>query len=136
MPGMTSDTSVQVEELTSALPNEDLWGSFKVKSVDGNRLELMGWALGTKSEVERIEIVAGDSVVGSTAPSIPRAEVAQEFPDRESASRCGFEVAMEAKGRGQSTLALRAILDDGSEAAIGELRVVAPGRRWGGVFRR
>jgi len=133
---MRSDTLVQVEEFTSALPNDDLWGSFKVKNVDGSRLELIGWALGTSSEVARIEIVAGDTVVASIAPSLPRAEVAQEFPDRESAASCGFEVAMEANGKGQSTLVVRAVLDDGSEAPLGEVRVVAPGRRWGGVFRR
>ena len=133
---MTSDTLVQVEELASALPNEGVWGSLKVKNVDGSRLELIGWALGTRSEVERIEIVADGAVVGSTAPSLPRVEVAQEFPDRESAASCGFEVAMEASGKGQSTLAVRAILDDGSEAPLGELRVVAPGRRAGDVLRR
>jgi len=128
IPAMTSDTVVQVEELISALPNEDLWGSFKASSIDRNRLELVGWALGTRSEVERIEIVAGANVVGSTAPSLPRAEIAQEFPDRESAASCGFEVTMEATGKGRSMLALRAVLDDGSRAPLGELRVVASGR--------
>jgi hypothetical protein len=133
---MTSKTSVQVEELTSSLPSASLWGSFKVKSVEGSRLEVMGWALGTSTDVERIEIVAGDAVVASTSPCLPRAEVAREFPDRQSAANCGFEVVMEARGKGRSTLGLRAVLEDGSEVPIGELRVVAPGRAWSGVLRR
>jgi hypothetical protein len=43
---------------------------------------------------------------------------------------------MEARGKGRSTLGLRAVLEDGSEVPIGELRVVAPGRAWSGVLRR
>src|ERR1700754_3905144 len=111
---MTSDT-VQVEELTSGLPSAELWGSFKVKTVEGSRLELIGWALGTSTDIERIEIVAGDTVVASTSPSLPRFEVAQEFPGREAAANCGFEVVMEARGKGRSTLELRAVLEDGME---------------------
>jgi hypothetical protein len=133
---MTSNTSVQVEELTSGLPNAALWGSFKVKNVEGGRLELMGWALGTATDVERIEIVAGDDVVASTSPGLPRAEVAKEFPERQLAANCGFEVVIEARGKGRSRLGLRAVLEDGSEVPMGELRVVAPGRAWSGVFRR
>jgi hypothetical protein len=128
--------SVQVEELKSELPNPDLWGSFKVKGAEGGRLELIGWALGTRNEVEKIEVVADGRVVASTSPRLPRAEVGREFPDRAQAAQCGFEVTIEAKGKGTSRLELRAVLDDGTEAAMGELRVLAPSRRWSNVFRR
>jgi len=131
---MSTEPSVKVEEQTSDVPNEKIWGSFKVKRAEGHQLELMGWALGTGAEVEVIEIVASGTVVATTKPSLPRAEVAEEHPNRKSAATCGFEVAMEAKGKGQSTLELRAVLDDGTLAPIGQLRVLAPPRRWPSLF--
>lgn len=108
------------------MPTPNLWGAFRVKSSEGNRLELVGWALGAASEVKEIEVLAGGSVVGSAAPNIARADLAEEFPDRRSASTCGFEVALEALGNGESSLELRAILEDGTEVAMGEIRVLAP----------
>jgi hypothetical protein len=131
-----TEASLQIEELTSALPTPNLWGAFKVKSSEGNCLELVGWALGTVSEVKEIVVVTGGAVVASAAPSLPRAELAEEFRDRQSAATCGFEVAIEARGKGESTLELRAVLEDGTEVAMGEIRVLAPTRRWGNVFRR
>jgi len=133
---MSADASLQVEELSKELPNADLYGFFKVKATEGSRLELMGWALGTSAEVEKIEVLAGTKVVAATKPSLPRPEVAAEFPDRETAPECGFEVTIEARGKGRSTLELRAVLEDGTEAPMGRLQVSAPERRWAGVFRR
>jgi len=133
---MSKETSVQVQDLNSSLPNDGLWGSFKVKGVEGSRLQLMGWALGKSADVERIEILAAGRVVASTVPSLPRPEIASEFPDRAAASSCGFEVTIEAQGKGVSVLELRAAMSDGGEVQIGRLQVVAPARRWSGVFRR
>lgn len=133
---MSADASLQVEELSNGLPSSDLWGFFKVKTTEGSRLELIGWVLGAGAEVEKIEVRAGDKVVAATEPSLSRPEVAEEFPDREDAAKCGFELTIEARGKGQSTLELRATLDDGTEAPMGRLQVSAPGRRWAGVFRR
>lgn len=127
---------MQVQELASSLPNASLWGSLKVQSAEGSRLELIGWALGASADVERIEVVAGGAVVASTAPSLPRPEIASEFPDREAAARCGFQVVIEARGKGLSILDVRAALSDGTAAPMGQLRVLAPPRRWSGVFRR
>jgi hypothetical protein len=128
--------SVQVEEVKSDLPSSDLWGSFKVKDSEGSRLELIGWVLGAKEDVSRVEIVADGRVVASIAPSLPRAEVGAEFPDRPAAASCGFEVTIEAKGKGTSRLTVQAVLEGGAEAPMGEVRVVAPARRWSDVFRR
>lgn len=133
---MTAPAPVQVEELKNELPSSELWGSFKIKESEGSRLELIGWVLGTRNEVTRIEIVADGRVVASTNPQLPRAEVGREFPDRPTAAESGFEVTIEGKGKGTSRLELRAVLDDGTEAAMGELRVTAPSRRWSNVFRR
>lgn len=133
---MTQEPSVQIEEIVSALPNGQLWGSFRVKSAEGSRLELIGWALAKSAEVEAVEIVAAGTVVAATKPSLVREELAKEFPDRESAGTAGFEVAIEAHGKGPSKLQLRAVLDDGTEAPMGEVRVLAPARRWSNIFRR
>jgi hypothetical protein len=127
--------SVQVEHLTTALPRAELWGSFKVHGIEGSRLKLVGWALGTVSEVERVEILVKGSVVASTVPSLPRKELEEQFPDRQSAGTCGFQVAIEASGKGKSTLELRAVLEDETTVPMGEIHVLAPARRWD-VFRR
>jgi hypothetical protein len=133
---MSADASLQVEELSNALPNADLWGFFRVKATEGSRLELMGWVLGTSAEVKKIEVLAGEKVIAVTEPNLARPEVAEEFPDRDAAAECGFELTIEARGKGQSALELRATLEDGTEAPMGWLQVSAPGRRWAGVFRR
>jgi hypothetical protein len=133
---MSADSSLQVEELSNALPSAELWGFFRVKATEGSRLELMGWVLGTAAEVQKIEVLAGDKVVAATEPGLSRPEVAEEFPDREAAAESGFELTIEARGKGQSTLELRATLEDGTEAPMGRLQVSAPERRWAGVFRR
>jgi hypothetical protein len=133
---MSADASLQVEELASELPNADLWGFVKVKATEGSRLELMGWVLGAKADVEKIEVVAKGKVVAAAEPGLSRPEVAAEFPDRESAAHCGFDLVIEAHGKGRSTLELRATLDDGTAAPIGRVEVSAPERRWAGVFRR
>ena len=87
------------------------------------------------SEVERVEILAKGSVVASTVPSLARKELEEQFPDRQSAGTCGFQVAIEASGKGKSTLELRAVLEDETTVPMGEIHVLAPARRWD-VFRR
>jgi hypothetical protein len=127
-------SDLNVEDLTVA-PAPELWGSFKVLAVEGSRLELFGWVLGKHSEVERVEVLAGGSVIASSALGERRADIAGEHPERESAATCGFRVVIEAKGKGRSELQLRAALEDGTSATLGAVNVLAPARRWD-VFRR
>jgi hypothetical protein len=127
-------SDLKVEDLAVA-PAPEVWGSFKVLGVEEARLELFGWVLGKHSEVERVEVLAGGSVIASSALGEPRADIAGEHPERESAATCGFRVVIEAKGRGRSELHLRAVLDNGTPAQMGAVRVLAPARRWD-VFRR
>ncbi|HET7416406.1 MAG TPA: hypothetical protein VFJ61_02110 [Solirubrobacterales bacterium] len=128
-------SDLKVEEVASALPVPELWGSFKVLEVKGSRLELFGWVLGKDSEVGRVEVLAGGSVIASTAPDVSREDIAKLHPERGSAATCGFRVVIEAKGKGHSELELRAMLADGSAVRMGAVRVLAPTRRWD-VFRR
>jgi hypothetical protein len=127
---------LKVEDLAGAMPTPELWGSFKVKGIEGNRLELIGWVIGRQSEVERVEIVAGGGVVATSRPEIPRPEVAEQMPERPTAATCGFEITMEASGKGESVLELRAVLEDGTAAQMGQMRTVVPPQRWSGLFRR
>lgn len=128
-------SDLKVEELASALPAPELWGSFKVLEVKGSRLELVGWVLGTSSEVERVEVLAGGSVIASARPDVRRDDIAQLHPERPSAATCGFRVVIEAKGKGRSELELRAVLADGTPVKMGTVGVLAPTRRWD-LFRR
>jgi hypothetical protein len=131
-----SDRSLQIEELKSTLPTDQLWGAFRVQEADGSRLVVVGWVLGTSQDVESVEILAQGSAVASAAPTLSRPEVAEQFPDRETAANCGFGLTLEAKGRGKSVLAVQAVLEDGTIAPMGEIRTVAPVRRWTDVLRR
>jgi len=128
-------SDLKVEELASALPAPELWGSFKVLEVKGSRLELFGWVLGKDSEVQRVEVLAGGAVIASSALGVPREDIAKEHPGRESAATCGFRVVIEAKGKGRSELELRAVLADETPVRMGAVHVLAPTRRWD-VFRR
>jgi hypothetical protein len=118
------------------LPNDRLWGAFRVLKTEGSRLVLVGWALGISEEVESVQVLAEGAVVGSTTLGLPRLDVAEQFPDRPTAASCGFELALEAKGKGKSVLYVRAVLEDGTEKSMGEIRAVAPARRWSDVLRR
>ncbi|MBS1886489.1 MAG: hypothetical protein JSU06_04795 [Actinobacteria bacterium] len=123
---MSDGAALEVENVTNALPNDRLWGSFRVREIEGNRLALIGWVLGASAEVDRIDIVDdADTVVATVAPELPRTDIAAEFPDRPAAATCGFELAVEAEGRGAGHLQLRAVFNDGTEAPIGTLSVTA-----------
>jgi hypothetical protein len=93
-----SDRSLQIEELKSTLPTDQLWGAFRVQEAEGSRLVVVGWVLGTSQDVESVEILAQGSAVASATPTLPRLEVAEQFPDRETAANCGFGLTLEAMG--------------------------------------
>jgi hypothetical protein len=131
-----SERSLQIEELNSALPNDLLWGAFRVRETQGSRLVLVGWVLGIDQEVESVQLLARGTVVASTSPRLSRSDITEQFPDRRAAATCGFELALEAKGKGQSILAVEAVMEDGTAAPMGEIRALAPPRRWADVLRR
>lgn len=128
-------SDLKVEDLSSALPTPEVWGSFKVLGVEKSRLELFGWVLGKSSEVDHVEVLAGGSVIARSSLGVPREDLAQLHPGRESAATCGFRVVIEAKGKGRSQLELRAMLEDGTPVRMGAVHVLAPARRWE-LFRR
>jgi hypothetical protein len=131
---MTNDASITVEDLQVTMPNEDLWGSFRVNTVEGDRLGLVGWAIGIHSDVRQIELLYTGTVVASVTPALERPDLVEVFPDRD-VSSSGFEIAVAATGRGQSQLDLEALLADGRRATLGTVTVTTP-KRWPGLFRR
>jgi len=130
-----SDAALQVEDISSTLPTAEIWGAFKILGVEKTRLELFGWVLGKSGEVERVEVLAKGTVIASAAPDVPRNDIAELHPGRESATTCGFKVVIEAKGKGKSELELRAVLEDQTPVPMGTIQVMSPARRWD-VFRR
>jgi hypothetical protein len=131
-----TDRSLKIEELKSFLPTDQLWGACRVQEAEGSRLIVVGWALGVQQDVESVQVVAGGKVVASASPTLPRPEVGEEFPDRKEAATSGFALTLEAKGKGSSVLTVQAALEDGTISPMGEIRTVAPVRRWADVLRR
>jgi hypothetical protein len=132
---MSTEASVRIDDLSLATPNADVKAQFRVKNVEGNRLELIGWAFGNERRIDQVEILSGDTVVAAAAPTTARPDVAKAHPDSPQAELSGFEMAIAAQGKGASYLRLRARLEDGTEVPLGTLRVVSP-RRWSNFFRR
>jgi hypothetical protein len=114
--------AVEVLEELHASPDRRARGGFRVERAD-SVLELAGWALGLDSAVIEVEVSAGGEIVGRATPTAKRPDIAAAFPDRDAADRCGFALALEPSGAGQSVLTVDAALADGSRVALGELRV-------------
>ncbi len=129
------EAAVEIVDLTHATPDERLRCHFRVEQ-DGSTLQLVGWALGSDSPVLCVEVLSRDEVVATTAPTLERPDIAEAFPDLEGAGACGFRLAIEPSGKGQSRLELRATFADGERAPIGELEVRTPERRRKGILRR
>lgn len=132
---ITQEHSMQIIDMTHATPNDRLQGHFRVEQED-SKLEFVGWALGADSPVTSVEVVSAGEIVASTSVAIERPDIAKAFPDKAGAATCGFRLAIEPSGKGQSRLELRATLKDGDHAAMGELEVSTPGRRRKGILRR
>ena len=126
---------VKVDDLERAAPNADLRGDVRVKRLSGSRVELMGWAIGRKSPVTRIEVVSAGAVVGSTTTGVSRPDLAKAFPDEPGAAAAGYEIGIDAGRKVGGELGVQAVLADGTRAPLGNLRVEPPRRRWRDMLR-
>jgi Methyltransferase domain len=134
-PDVVEEPNVKVLDIVHATPNEGVRGHFRVEQ-GADALDVVGWVLGEKRSVVAIEIVAGGEVVASTSPVLERPDIAEAFPDAKGADTCGFQLAIEPSGKGESHLDVRATLDDGSQVPIGELEVASSRGRRKGFLRR
>jgi predicted SAM-dependent methyltransferase len=132
---LTEELKLQIVELTHSTPNDQLRGHFRVEQ-EGTTLQLIGWVLGLGPAVVGVEVLADTEVVAGTSPVIERPDIAEAFPDVSGADTCGFQLAMEPSGKGRSQLELRATLEDGEHAPIGQLEVTTSRGRRKGLFRR
>lgn len=136
MPRMTQNrATVKIGDPALAVPNADLRGDVRIQGVADDRLELRGWAIGRKSPVARIEILSEGAVVGSTTTGVSRRDLAKAFPDEAGAATAGYEIEVRAEREGESKLEVQAVLEDGTRAPLGHLRVESR-RRWRDMFRR
>jgi hypothetical protein len=134
-PGVADDPSLQIVEMAHSTPNDELHGHYRVEQ-DDSTLQLVGWVLGVNAQVVGVEVLSGSEVVASASPVVERPDIAEAFPDLPGVDTCGFQLAIEPSGRGRSRLELRATLEDGRQAPLGEIEVMtSPGRRKG-LFRR
>lgn len=132
---VADEAAVQVLETAHSAPNERVRGNFRVAQADST-LELVGWALGLGSPVVQLEVISNGEVVARTPPVIERPDIAEAFPGVAGAGTCGFQIAIEPSGRGESRLTVQVALKDGERAPLGELRVKTAHRRRRGLFRR
>jgi predicted SAM-dependent methyltransferase len=133
--GVADEQSFQIAEMVHSTPNEQLRGHFRVEQ-DDSALAIVGWVLGAASPVVGVEVLSGEEVIASTSPVLERPDIAATFPDVSGADTCGFQLAIAPSGKGKSRLGIRATLDDGEHAPLGELEVVIAGGRRKGFFRR
>lgn len=114
----------------SATPQED--GLLKAAHLDGpvvgHRVEdyslrIVGWVVGGDSPAKEVEIVSEHVVVGRAPVEVPRPGVADQFAGVPGADRAGFDMTLAAKGKGISELLVSAVLEDGTRAAVGTIRV-------------
>lgn len=113
---------MEVLEVLHAGPAGSVRGNFRVERADST-LGLAGWVLGLDSAVTAVEVVADGALVGRTTTGADRPDIAAAFPGTAGAGRCGFGIALEPSGEGQSRLAVEAALEDGGRVRLGELRV-------------
>lgn len=133
--GVAGKSKPRIVEIVHSTPTDRLRGHFRVEA-DDSTLVLVGWALGSGSPVIGLDLLSKGAVVASTSPVIERPDIAEAFPDATGAATCGFRLAIEPSGRGRSRLELRATLDDGEHASLGELEVETTNNRRKGLFRR
>ena len=129
-----NETEIQVEGISLATLAGDLQGHFKVKSMDASRICIVGWAFARYGHVVLVEVSVEGMVVANTVPRLRRPDVSEAFPAVDAAGTSGFEVAVEARGSGRSTLEIQAVLMDGARHTLGWINVLVasgshPGRQ-------
>jgi Methyltransferase domain len=90
---------------------------------DGDTLRIVGWVVGDKSPAREVEIVSDHAVVGRAPVNVQRQGVADQFSGLPGADAAGFDMTLAAKGKGVSDLLVSAVLEDGTRAALGTIRV-------------
>ncbi len=88
----------------------------------GRTIHIMGWALGEPSHAARIELRAGDSVIGGADVRDPRPDLIQAFPDVPNAGRAGFRTSVSPTGMAPLEFEALAVLEDGTRVKLASFR--------------
>ncbi len=91
--------------------------------VEGDSLRIVGWVVGEESPAKEVEVVSEHKVVGRAPVDVPRPGVAEQFAGAPGADAAGFDVELATEGKGVSELLVSAVLEDGTRAALGTIRV-------------
>lgn len=92
-------------------------------STEGDSLRIVGWVVGDEAQVKEVEIVSEHSVVGRAPVDVERQGVKDQFEGIPGADTAGFDMTLAAKGKGVSNLLVSAVLENGTRAALGTIRV-------------
>jgi glycosyltransferase involved in cell wall biosynthesis len=86
----------------------------------GERLDLIGWAMGRQASVAAIEASSGGQETARAIPNLVRADVAAAFPDMPHARRSGFSLPVRVPLVARAEVAVSIILSDHQrvEAAV------------------
>jgi SAM-dependent methyltransferase len=119
---------IEVEEVIIAPHDPALRGCFIDRPVtghraDGSRIDVIGWALGAGSAVDRIEALSAGRLIGAYGVGHERPDVAAAFPDDSRAGSSGFRTSLALLGDVHDELSVRAVLEDGTRAPIGTIRL-------------
>jgi len=117
----------EVSEIVQVGPGRALRACFldgPVPETRGSELDVYGWAIGRYQTVARIEVFAGQSLVTRSSLNKTRPDLAAVFPDVPHATRAGFRLTVDAAALPQGEeLRVEAILEDGSRARVGYVRL-------------
>jgi Methyltransferase domain len=118
-----TDVDVTGRDLGDDLLAAHLDGPVAGSHFEGDSLRIVGWAVGNRSPVKEVEVVSEQEVVGRAVVDLPRPGVADKYPDASGADSAGFDLTLSAGGRGAGELQVSAVLEDGSRAALGVVKV-------------
>jgi hypothetical protein len=127
-----ADSSVPVVEVSSVSAPEEAPAAILGARIgqpgagearDAFALDVAGWVIGRDARAVSVEVVSDGEVVRTLPVAFPRPAVAAAFPGVDESLPCGFRGLVGALGLPLDfELELRAVLEDGSRAAIGSVK--------------
>jgi hypothetical protein len=99
--------------------------------LDSSSLRIVGWVVGRESRAVAVEVVADEEVVGRAPLKIERPAVARAYEHVPGAAAAGFRITMEAAGKGEGDLVIRAVLEDETRVPFARIRARIARRRRG-----
>jgi len=127
-PSMPASIDVTAVEVTGSSSGDDLFDAHLDGPVVGAQFEadglrIVGWVVGKRSPAREVEVVSDHDVVGRATVDIPRQGVADKYTGIAGADTAGFDLTLSAGGRGPSELLVSVVLEDGSRAELGLIKV-------------